>query len=573
MNGDQSQSMLSVSSAERIINRIPVSIDVFRDRLGVLQKCDGAQQCPPFRGNWRKFGKNSQKNQLRASLRHWIDKLGQAKCLLAGQTNPSSQSLYQAYMQRAQKDLDLDPLCYSTLRRSWSQESRGYLVDTLSSSALNVYHQGILIQGSALYNRNASKMDSTIMFETASNLYDQLWWFRTIQGLAVPRSFGFCVHLTERDLTITLMILEIPCTHGLGERYSLYENTQTFLTATPLDGKVVFRDLGVFLLQVACLQNPFVSVNKLEEHSPGLMLLHHTFPQGSCTLPSVDVLPTITGSLVLRCYDIGAFVEFVRRVELSCKRPTTKAWYEAIKVALQDEILSDEKSIWYIKVKTPVFGQFWDTATAAINCTRNLLQTRIQKVSSREEKVVIRHWLQMHPVDSLIEAHRTVTILPDAGIPFCGQLAFHDFKEEFLSLVQRTLTFQFISNLCHGDIHDGNILLQERSSRTLRLNLIDWDEALRPKPCLRIIANDKDRRRYPNSLVDFPELYTKYQLLSTFEDFWNNFYSSVDDSMIQRHQKEWQIFMEKAMRAHWQGISYRDIVDSKFTELCKCLIR
>jgi hypothetical protein len=220
-----------------------------------------------------------------------------------------------------------------------------------------------------------------------------------------------------------------------------------------------------------------------------------------------------------------------------------------------------------------VFGQFWDTAATAINGTRNLLLSRIKHFTDAEQAVA-HHWLRTHPVNSLIEAHRSITLLRDVGVPYCGQLTLQHFKGEFLLFARQTLTFQSISRLVHGDIHEGNIrfqLIHGTANFSSRLNLIDWDEALPRKPCHRLICTDRDRSRYPNDLVDFPELYTKYQLLNAFHYYWSNYYISVEDSMVENHQNDWHNWVENAATVPGQELRRRAVVDAKFQDLCKCL--
>lgn len=117
-----------------------------------------------------------------------------------------------------------------------------------------------------------------------------------------------------------------------------------------------------------------------------------------------------------------------------------------------------------------------------------------------------------------------------AGVAFKGvaQLEWEAFKVEFYGLVKSTLGIQtFFNSLVHGDINEGNMLFDGNMDDHQKLFFIDWDEALRPKPCFRKISSAEESLRYPQNLIDFPVLYTKQQLLHLFKTVVLRYYSAA----------------------------------------------
>mmetsp|Transcript_14002 Transcript_14002/g.29278 ORF Transcript_14002/g.29278 Transcript_14002/m.29278 type:complete len:239 (-) Transcript_14002:302-1018(-) len=140
-------------------------------------------------------------------------------------------------------------------------------------------------------------------------------------------------------------------------------------------------------------------------------------------------------------------------------------------------------------------------------------------------------------------------------------ISWEEFRRIFLGLVRSTLELQSACHgLVHGDINEGNVLYNNNNdgdddddkdynnnyndkktttSRTRpissvstsittssRLVLIDWDEAMRPKPCHRATHTDEERLRYPECLINFPEQYTKQQLMHLFGTLVCKYYPS-----------------------------------------------
>ena len=128
-------------------------------------------------------------------------------------------------------------------------------------------------------------------------------------------------------------------------------------------------------------------------------------------------------------------------------------------------------------------------------------------------------------------------VMRDCGESFHGQLSWDAFAGEFTALMERTLLFQQLTDLVHGDIHEGNILFDASANTGNQLKLIDWDEALRKQPCSRKTDTDEEKRRYPCALVSFPEEYTKHQFLVVFEVWLLSYYSEKEKAWkIQRNR-------------------------------------
>ena len=151
----------------------------------------------------------------------------------------------------------------------------------------------------------------------------------------------------------------------------------------------------------------------------------------------------------------------------------------------------------------------------------------------------VQGWLRMYPMDShIIDTSRAITIMRSVGSPFLGpkQLSWKDFQLEFASLMTGTIFFQNLcNNLIHGDVNLGNVLYDQASRRGQRLKLIDWDEALRGRPCHRQITTEEERFRYPVDLVTFPEQYTKQQFLHLFATLVQKHYRSIAS-----HEEKWK---------------------------------
>ena len=227
-----------------------------------------------------------------------------------------------------------------------------------------------------------------------------------------------------------------------------------------------------------------------------------------------EICSTTTGSLVVRCANRTAVLDLLHHQPFSSKN------------LLLDGFSNDcLGSPWYVKCKTPAsFGPFWDTAQAAINGTRARLLTA-QKVSNVQTNIA-RKWLFMHPYDAIINSHCHIVVVRDMGLSFRGQIAWANFAQAYLELMTETLIFQQFTQLIHGDIHENNVLCRQEPSSS-SLVLIDWDEALPRKPCIRLSPSEDERLRYPSALIDFPEAYTKQQFLYLFRHLIQKYYGSM----------------------------------------------
>ena len=442
----------------------------------------------------------------------------------------------------------------------------------------------------------------------------------------MTQAFGFSVAATQKTLWVTLLVLEKPPTGPIAGKYKLYEYTQQIDMGgkeTAAKDNAVWDDLGQFLLSPN-LPCPFWDAPLLDKHcsSPGYMLLpkmHAATDDPNHDGGDWQVIPTITGSLVIRAtndYVVTQLLQFGAKTTATTttseknsnhQHNDTEKYSEDISsmlTSLQNLILleigKDDKSkpstantrvagkdddVWYIKFKTPPFGIFWDTAAVAINGTRSLLQRQPLSAknndSSHHGLLFVQEWLRMYPMDShIIENSRSITIMRSVGSPFKGQeqLSWKEFQWEFAFLIKGTIYFQNLcNNLIHGDINEGNVLYDETATRGSRFKLIDWDEALRGRPCHRQITTEEERWRYPRELVSFPEQYTKQQFLHLFQTLVLKHYHSI----VQADEKWkddvlWSKFLRRNgqdKRACQNGRSFlhRATVDAHFKELLEIL--
>ena len=113
-------------------------------------------------------------------------------------------------------------------------------------------------------------------------------------------------------------------------------------------------------------------------------------------------------------------------------------------------------------------------------------------------------------------------LMTRVGTPF---RAFHTFPwglqgfaGAFDSFANRVLACQRESRLVHGDIHMGNLLIDEQH----QLRLIDYDEARYNRLTVRTPRPDQDRQRfvYNQALANDFVQFTKNQLLQLFVECW-----------------------------------------------------
>lgn len=499
------------------------------------------------------------------------------------------------------------------------QPLRGSLVTQKSQhTALAVYHDGILFEGEVQvvknydsHKSNVSNNDSAVL-ACAGSLYFQLWWFRVIQRLHdgeydenICNAYGFSVVAVMGDnisssqqmqLIVSMLILKAPNTcrpMEIGAKYLLYEYTTQHSVdhSNSTSGQnALFQELGQFVLDAPSqLPNPFFSrgggcrdekTRSIQPKTffPGIMLLpskHLLFSDNTPpTIPSlwdtddthqdIDIIPTETGSLVIRCKTANSVMTLLFPKN---SNDNDKEWDSFRKqcntIILKHNAGADDTTndIWYIKFKTPAsFGSFWDTANIAITGTRRILQTHYltsssspsTSVSSKNRdnfrKQIAHQWLDMYPIDAMIHNStkytRSITIVKHVGTPFRGQLAWAEFRQEFLALIRRTLEFQHMTKLIHGDIYQANLMIAENAGKNFdtstgwKLLLIDWDEALRNQPCYRKIddfndgEHEQQRQRYPNGLISFPEQYTKYQFINLYFELRDSYYLSTIQKSI-----------------------------------------
>lgn len=92
------------------------------------------------------------------------------------------------------------------------------------------------------------------------------------------------------------------------------------------------------------------------------------------------------------------------------------------------------------------------------------------------------------------------------------------FAKEFVVFMDRVLECQEVSGIVHGDIHLGNLLLDQKQ----RLRLIDYDEARVGDLTVRNAQTERQQLVYNERLAKDYVLYTKGQLIQLFWECWHN---------------------------------------------------
>jgi hypothetical protein len=538
-NGDgdgEDELNLLLSLVERSVDLVVVD-----DDDNCLGSFATTTELSPFKGNLYKIC--FRKKKLLASLKYWINaKVGTAKCL-------SSASSLTSYIEHAQAD---NYFKHQVKPGQGPEEPKvpEHLQQFPLETSLDVYQNGRLFEGVVLDNPTSKMGHKKAILCCAGKLYRHLWFLRSIIGKNVSYALGYSVcYGTNSEngewIALSTMRLEIFNSGSqIGAKPQLFVHTQrqALNPTTTLSKICVVENLGKFLL---ASHQPHPSNSELlSNRYPGATMLLSEQLRRKVEDENEDTpchfIPTITGSMVMRCRDLDT----VRRVLFTIvdsKQNYSPADINLHLAQLMESLHETELAAnWFIKCKTPAsFGTFWETADVAITGTRRRLKCmlRQQKKSlSKEQVATANEWLTLYPLDSILEPHRNITILRDMGIKFIGQLAWSDFKSAFLSFVRRTLLFQNMTKLIHGDIYEGNLLLKND-----QLVLIDWDEALREKACFRQTLTDKEKLRYPNELVDFPEIYTKHQLVVLFDFLLDRYYP---DQRQSHHQLELNLEVE-----------------------------
>lgn len=429
---------------------------------------------------------------------------------------------------------------------------------------LIVSHNGALFEGVVLDNDIVID-DLQLLLLCTARMYRQLWWLRCILGRNVKSAFGFCVwcnHNTQKQQTSSSLSLSV-CTLRLdmstrpgqiGDQLPLFvERRQClFTTKDSIEAIAILLRLEDYFCSVP--KNYIKSANKLKQSYPGsAMVASGIYDSSKSYEKATEIIPTMTGSMVMKCHTL----ESLEHVLISSGLNTRE-----IDMVRKLKTQEQKSSAWYLKCKTPVsFGAFWESPATAINSTRRRLTTLLGKESkyfsslSKEEIAVAKDWLYMHPLDAILEPHRNFTIVRDMGLPFKGQLYWSDFLREYCKLMHQTLSFQKMSKLVHGDIHQGNLVIS--LTRPEKLSLIDWDEALRETPCYRKATTEEEKRRYPSALVQFPLAYTKEQFLVLFEALLQDYYPN-------QRRIHWIPFLESD-KATCSGVLAS--VELRFTQL------
>ena len=477
---------------------------------------------------------------------------------------------------------------------------------------------------SGMTSMGSSSPSRTAILRCAASLYYRLWYFRTIRKKDVRRAFGFAIassvsgngNRTRVLIRVTFLMLEKPSDNHyggapIGGRYPLYvykkrydlprergessreSSSNSSQSSAPSYSSTVLEELANFLYrQTEILPCPYRHTPSLSNvlSSPGGMMLpdehfHHKNPHGNIQSPyfepdtnipmhflkGCEIVPTITGSLVIHCSNARAVRDLLERSKPGDgeKEDDREGFMYLWESFNEEAARSNHASSWYVKYKTPSFGFVWENSRVAINGPRGGLKRKERRSTSRpvslssssrtsSQNASVKRWAFLHPVDSWVGNYRTITITRSAGIAFEKAVDDHGlswpaFQREFLGLAKSTLELQSrFNSLVHGDIHEGNLLFyppyhneddesklneDNGESESLfangnRLVLIDWDEASRPKPFRRSALTTEARMRYPDSLYDFPKQYTQQQLMHLFAILAEKYYPKEAERVI-----------------------------------------
>lgn len=529
----QSSSAKANSDDDLLLSLVEKSVDLI-----AINDCDNSllaekfsspthqskSQSNSFKGNLHKIC--FQKRKLLLALKHWIhSSVGSAKCV-------SSDSSFDSFLNRAKGDgycLEVVDLPSGTKPPNIAE----HFQNINSETSLDVYHDGCLLQGVVVDSPMAEKHATLLC---AAKMYRHLLWLRSVTGKSISHLYGFSIYCSDHNnadlITLSKLRLEIPAAgRQIGARFPFFVHSNRYLLVptSRVSSKSFLDDLGSFVL-APHRPRPSDCVNLHSIHPgptmlvpPKLLVMLEAQPSTASEQVRdhrIKIVPTITGSLVIRCRTVTTMIQILSAssVEDESNDDLMATIGNLRRIEKAEQVMA-----WYVKCKTPIsFGPFWETSKIAINSTRRrlaLLLEREKHSLSKQQVAVANDWLDMHAVNAILEPHRNLTITRDMGTAFRGELSWNEFATAFSSLANRTLLFQNMTNLIHGDIHGGNILLKEK-----KLILIDWDEASRDKPIRRITVSEEEKRQYPSALVSFPELYTKQQFLALFHFFLLEYY-------------------------------------------------
>ena len=391
----------------------------------------------------------------------------------------------------------------------YPDEPRGCLVTVRSmqdTACLNKKTR-ILFQGEYKNSERYVQMDG--IRQCTGHLFHQLWWFRTIQGLFVENVYGFvvcgpkCRDIDDGQATVSLLVLCAP-EKEIGSKLKLYEYKQVCQTTD----KDLFCTLKSFVLQDwRKMDAKFVKEMKVPREAlrPGSILIPTKFLNQYQSQNTWQIAPSGTAALVIRLYltDKGKAKEFVTNLNIK----------NHVKTGLKMLIDREQKKMLYLKMKTCLLGDGWNRSDLLVKDANGIL--------SDEQKQEIQTWTDIYALAHERSSSNVIVVMKDMGrrlLEVYSGLDFGLFCKEFSSMMHETLKVQELKGLCHGDIHEGNVVYRQESDEGKRMRLIDWDEASLEGPPGRELKNDTHKERYPEALVKDPTKYTKAQLLLLFRD-------------------------------------------------------
>jgi len=410
------------------------------------------------------------------------------------------------------------------LLKPYPKDPRGGLVRTRSKEDVVFLNTDshVLFQG-VFQNAQSCSIEGGVR-KCAGYLWHKLWWFRTVQGLAVEKVYGFTVcgprcKGTNRTV-LSLLILSSVSKIGGSFRLEEYRGVE-------------LNDLRAFLKHKD-FGNPFCAPYILSNRvCPGSMIMPNSLllrpPAAGGETPVWKIITTGTANLVLR-------------LDLTNKKKAKDFIEQLTYVGFLDNFLfkrtvkSGENFI-YLKIKSAACGYEWSKRDllTAIYQVRSLVKLRAVKPNLTQNQSTFytkaewghfEEWDASFPEICSYDIGSSIMFLTcDMGerLEYMGpqRPSFQKFCIEYMALIERTLFVETHTKLVHGDIHEGNLVCDKYG----KLHLIDWDEATLYKPIPRNAVTRCQRERYPKKFEGGKGLlFTKVQLFVLFRDMLESIY-------------------------------------------------
>jgi hypothetical protein len=389
----------------------------------------------------------------------------------------------------------------------------GFITSASRQDIVFMNHETFILFQGELKNGPGYKIQDGIR-QCAGYLWHQLWWFRTVQGLAVEKAYGFVIcgpECKDTDKRKVISLLELSPASKIGAQFKLEERRCVTLNSlkafwqqkhnNPFEAPMI----PVTMLCPGCMMMPNYLLKEKEQSENRIW----------------TIITSGTANLVLRLdisnpAEVSKFIDD-HLVELGEEQKQRDEFVEFIKQAKKD----DTNTI-YFKVKNAACGHDWNKRDI------DLAQNSYNKKMFLEDPT-LQEWGECF--GSISEPKYVSIVTPAESYIFCtydmgehlqNQLDYEGFCIAYLKLIRNTLAIEKKLELVHGDIHSRNLVCCQKSSK---LHLIDWDEATFRKPKQRDTRNNSQKERYPDQFLDSEgQLYTKVQLFVLFREILKDLY-------------------------------------------------